>query len=632
MRNLWFIICFFASFSLFAQNYSSDNKHAVSLYEEAIQNFQYRYFEDAEESLNKALKKDDGFVEAYYLLAGVYVETQRLEKAIEILQTCVDLCGEEYIWTYYKLAFEQVEQGLFRDAQKNLKHLLSQSSALSEKELKKVQNLKAKCLVAIKFMEHPVPFDPENLGGNINTEFNDYHPTITVDDQVLIFTSLIPSPQSPIDQEDLFYSVQTDNGWSPRKSFSEPINTPANQGAQSISADGQRMIFTACNMPGGYGSCDIYITEFDGRTWSKPQNIGEAINSKYWESQPSLSADGKTLYFVSNRPGGHGKKDMWVSKQTDIGWTPPKNLGEPVNTSGNDESPFIHADGVTLYFASDGHSGVGKSDLYKSTLKDAKHWTTPQNLGYPINTHTAELRIIVNASGEKAYFSSDRYTSLGGQDIYMFDTPDQIRPNSVTYVKGVVSDVETKKRLPANIELYNLHSGAEFYKSKARYADGNFIVPFVEQDEYVLRVWHKGYLFYSENVSLQTIDSSLDISLQPLIVGSKVILKNVFFDVDSDKLKPESKTELDMIVRFMNQNPTISFEIGGHTDNTGSDARNRELSTERAQAVYNYLIQKGIDANRLAYKGYADTKPVVDNSTKENRAQNRRTELVITKK
>jgi outer membrane protein OmpA-like peptidoglycan-associated protein len=615
-----------------AQNYSSDNKKAVSLYEDAIQNFQYRYFDKAEEALNDALKKDETFVEVYYLLAGVYIETNRPEKAVEILQTCVNICGDEHIWAYYKLAYEQVDQGLFREAQANLKHLLSHSSALQKSQLEKVQKLKDKSFVAIKFMEHPVPFDPENLGENINTEYNDYHPTITVDDEVLIFTSLIPSPHSPIDQEDLFYSVRTETGWAPRKAFSEPINTPANQGAQSISADGQRMIFTACNMPGGFGSCDIYITEFDGRSWSKPKNIGEPVNSKYWESQPSLSADGKTLYFVSNRPGGQGKKDIWVSKQTEIGWTPPENLGTPINTPADDESPFIHADGVTLYFASDGHPGVGKSDLFKSTLKDTKHWTVPQNLGYPINTHTAELRIIVNASGEKAYFSSDRYSSLGGQDIYMFDTPEQIRPNAVTYVKGAVSDVETKKRLGANIELYNLHSGEEFYKSQARYADGNFIVPFVEKDEYVLRVWHKGYLFYSENVSLQSIDSSLDISLQPLIVGSKVVLKNVFFDVDSDKLKPESKTELDMIVRFMNQNPSIHFEIGGHTDNTGSDARNKELSAQRAQAVYYYLTQKGIVQSRLTYKGYADTKPVVNNSTAENRAQNRRTELVITQK
>ncbi|NLK80643.1 MAG: OmpA family protein [Bacteroidales bacterium] len=631
-RFVYFLAFFCVTHNvLYAQNYSSTNEKAIALYKESLQNFQYRYFEKAEKTLVEALRRDAHFVEAYYLLAGVYTELGNKEKIIETFETCIETCGETHIWAHYKYAYELVELGEYENASSHLKTLKAKSTELNTKQIQQVNMLLNRCQIALNLKRYPVPFNPQNLGTSVNSEHDDYHPTITIDDQVLIFTSLIPHPQAHTKQEDLFFSIREGDSWKERQSIGTPINTPSNQGAQSISADGTRMIFTACNMPDGFGSCDIYITEFKHNVWSTPRNIGAPINTKYWESQPSLSADGRTMYFVSNRPGGVGKKDIWKSTQTDAGvWTPPVNLGKPINTKGDDESPYIHADGVTLYFASNGHIGMGKSDLYKSTFLETQQWSEPQNLGYPINTHNEELRVIVNAQGDKAYFSSDRYGTHGGQDIYVFDMPEHLRPNPVTYVRGVVADSKTNQKLAADIELYELLSGDLFYKIQAEPTTGSFLVPFVENTDYALQIWHQGYLFYSENVSLESIGSDLQVSLQPLIIGSTVVLKNVFFDVDSAILKDESKTELNIIATFMNQNPTISFEVGGHTDNTGSLQRNLELSAQRAKAVYNFLIEKGVEKQRLSYKGYADKKPVAPNDTEENRAQNRRTELIIT--
>ncbi len=619
----------------FSQDYNTTNKKAIAAYEEAVKNFQYRYYAQAEESILKALKADEYFSDAYYLLAGIYTEQNQIEKVLLTLEKCVSLCAQKDPWSYYKFAYELAENGVYEKAVANLLKLKESGAKLSPKKLEYLDGLLTKSNVAINLMNNPVEFNPQNMGNKINSDFDDYHPAITVDDNFFIYTSRVPNPQARGNQEDLFFNTKNNDGsWKERKPLGRPINTPDNEGAQSITADGNKMIFTICNAPGGYGSCDIYITEKQNSFWKTPKNIGPVINTSKWESQPSLSADGRTLYFASNRPGGYGNKDIWMSTQNELGeWTPPVNLGAMVNTKMEDETPFIHADGVTLYFSSDGHPGMGKKDIYKTNKLSGNAWSQPQNLGYPINTHNKDSYIIVNAKGDKAYFSSNRYGARSGSmDIYEFDMPTSIRPNSVTYIKGTVFDAADKnKKLSATVSLYELKTGNLLYKFNSDIHTGTFMVPFVEGVDYALTIEHNGYLFYSENVCLKSIESSIEIPLQPMLVGKPVVLNNVFFDVDSDILKPESAIELLTIVNYMKQNPTICFEIGGHTDNTGSTAYNTELSSKRAKAVYSFLTSKGIPAARLSYKGYADSKPVVANDSPENRAKNRRTELIITK-
>lgn len=637
-----FITVSIIAFTVCGQEYSTTNKKAIKAYEIGLQNFQMLYYDKAEESLLSAIKQDETFVDAYYLLAGVYSQTKDTTQMLAALQTCVDKCGGEHLWSRYKLAYEQYNLGLYKEAFANLQHFkraneMHTAATLSKVDEKNFNDLYEKTTAAVELQAHPVNFSPKNLGDNINTRYDDYHPTITIDDRTIIFTTNIPNENNPrVKQEDLFTATKNETVWNKSLPLSS-INTKTNEGAQSITADGKTMFFTICGAPDGLGSCDIYVTKKINNSWTKPQNLGQPLNSKYWESQPSCSSDGKTLYFTSNRPEGKGKKDIWISYQQPNGlWSNPENLGSTINTIYDDESPYIHPDGITLYYATDGIPGLGKKDIVASQNLGNNIWTKPENLGYPINTNDDESHLIINAEGTKGYFASNRYGGFGGFDLYEFsiDETFKVKPSSVTYVLCRVFDFATKSKLAAEITLTDLETGKVVYQNSSDVIKGECIVPFIENRDYALSVEKQGYLFYSENVSLNTIKdvNNLSIPLQQINVGNFVVLKNIFFDTDSYNLKEESKIELLAFVKFMQQNPTVHFEISGHTDNVGNAAYNLKLSTNRAKAVYESLTSNGIDANRLTYKGFGDTKPCVANDTEENKAKNRRTQLNITKK
>lgn len=641
MKKL-FILCFIIGIStanIFAQLgqiYSSQNRKAIANYEEGKSNFQLHNYAKAQQNLSDAIKIDPSFAEAYQLLAGVYSQQRNNDKMIEALQLAVENCAAKNPKPYYNLAVELLYLGRYSEALQNFKKIQAKDKALfSPREQKILAYGIKQAADAISIMKAPIAFAPNNMGSAINTTNDDYHPAITVDDNLFIFTSNIHI-NSRMTQEDIFYSQRKNNAWTPRRVFPKPITTPNNEGASSISADGRTMVFTRCNAAGGLGSCDIYITYYALGQWTVPQNIGAPVNSRAWESQPSLSADGKTLYFVSNRNGGKGKKDIWVSHNISEGkWSEPENLGDIINTEYDEEAPYIHADGKTLFFSSDGHLGLGKKDIMISQRNENGMWQKPVNAGYPLNSKDDEGLVIVNAQGTKGYLASNREGGFGGLDLYEFTINNNmfsIMPSPVTYVKGVVFDAkEPEKRIAAQLDLLNIEKDELFFASNADY-NGNFIVPFEEGKNYALSVRQPGYLFYSAQVNLETNKTLIKVPLQPIEIGSSVVLNNVFFDTDSYELKPESQAELQSIVEYMQVNPTLGFEIGGHTDNTGIKQNNVTLSNNRAQAVYTFLTERGIAANRLTFKGYADSKPLVANDSEENKAKNRRTELKITKK
>lgn len=642
MKKLFVILCsIFVAIATIAQEYSTTSKKAIAAYETALQNYQLLYYDKAEDNLKTALKQDQYFVEAYYLLAGVYSQKSDTTQMLSTLETCVEKCGGKYLWSRYKLAYEEYNLGMYNKAFANLQHFkraneMHSSSTLSKVEEMNLIDLTNKVNKALELQSNPINFTPKNMGSNINTQYDDYHPSITVDDSTLIYTINLPTANPKINQEDLF-SAQKFEEWQKSIPLTQ-INTKANEGAQSITADGKTMFFTICNAPEGYGSCDIYVTQRIGNKWVKPRNLGPEVNGKYWESQPSCSADGRTLYFTSNRPGGIGQKDIWVTHlQSNGNWSKPENLGATINTKHNDESPYIHADGITLYFSSDGFDGMGKKDLYGSKQNDKNSWTTPENLGSPLNTNEDETHLVINAEGTKGYMASNRYGGFGGFDIYEFNIDEsfKVKPNPVTYVKCIVFDNETKAKLGAKIILSDVATNEKIFINNSDQVTGECIVPFIEGHEYALSVEKTGYLFYSENVSLATFKGAekVEIPLQQIIVGNYVVLKNIFFNTDSYSLKMESKSEIEAIARFMNLNPTVHFEIGGHTDNVGNATYNQKLSEQRASTVVTELVTKyGVDAKRLTWKGYGSTKPCVANDTPEHRAQNRRTELIITEK
>lgn len=502
-------------------------------------------------------------------------------------------------------------------------------------------------------LKNPFKFEPKDLGANVNSNLDEYWPSLTADDQTLVFTVLVPRdtnlykmgnlPKSALYYQEDFYESKRgiDGGWLPRQRILPPLNTDGNEGAQSLSADGNWMFFTGCSRPEGMGSCDIYFSQRTATGWSRPVNIGAPVNTPFWESQPAFSADGRTLFFVSNRSGGIGQKDIWAAKVvTKKSNGVPVfgdlvNLGPAINTAGDENSPFIHPDARTLFFSSDGWPGMGNMDVFISRLDQKGKWGKAVNLGYPINSANDEMGFVVNANADKAYYSSDGMEgNLGGKDLFVFDLPADLRPTPVSYVKGKVIDAETKQHVAAAFELLNLETGELVVQSSASEKDGQFLLCLPPNQNYALNVSHPGYLFYSGNFDLSNDNNAneprlLEIALTPIKVGGAVVLKNVFFDSNSVVLKEQSRVELDKVADFLSLNPTVSVELQGHTDNVGTAAFNVDLSSKRAKAVADYLVTKGIAPQRLQYRGYGLTQPVADNTTEEGRALNRRTEMKV---
>jgi flagellar motor protein MotB len=499
-----------------------------------------------------------------------------------------------------------------------------------------VRNIK-NCEFAIEAIRKPVLFNPESVGPGINTEDDEYWPSITADGQTLMFTRQVYTsfarPVSGGTQEDFYFSYSDGDKWGKAFNAGEPLNTRSNEGAQTLSSNGNFMYFTACERSGGLGSCDIYFSALANGKWSVPHNLGWPVNTGSWESTPSISADGNLLIFTSNRQGGNGGKDLWFSLLNSKGtWSAPVNLGSVINTEADEMSPFIHFDGKTLYFASNGLPGMGGFDIYMTRMNDDSTWSAPKNLGYPINTASDETGLIIDSEGLKAYFSSKR-DAKNGKDIFSFSLDESVRPDPVSYLKGKVTDRETGKLLKADYELINLSTKRVTMRSSTD-DNGNFLVCLPSGYNYGINVTKSGYLFYSDNFMFEGVHTAVKplikkISLSPAKVGEKMLLSNVFYAIDSWELEPESVAELDNLTDLISYNKDIIVEIGGHTDTTGTARHNLVLSEKRALSVVNYLINKGISSERLTYKGYGNTTPIADNVTFEGRKLNRRTEVKV---
>jgi outer membrane protein OmpA-like peptidoglycan-associated protein/tetratricopeptide (TPR) repeat protein len=602
---------------------------AIKNYEGASATLDLNNFKDATALLKEALKHDNQFIEAHLLLADVYRVTFEYTKAKESYRNAFKISSTFAPERLYYFAECELKTGDYQSALIHYQNYKLFGKPTFERITltdKYIQD----CIFAIEAIKHPVPFSPQNLGKNINTKDQEYLAALTTDENTLIFTRQINA------NEDFYRSEKVNNEWLESTYLSQNINTPDyNEGAQCISPDGQFLFFTGCNRPDGLGRCDIYISKKEGKEWSKPINLGFPLNTKGWESQPSLSSDGKTLYFVSDRLGGLGSYDIWKSKLGDDGkWEVPVNLGVKINTRFDEQSPFIHPDNKTLYFSSNGWLGLGNKDLFISRLDSTNNWTIPENLGYPINTYGEESGLTINASGTKAFFSSNNFNGFGGFDIYSFDLPKNLKPQEINYVKGIVFDDDNKNKLGALISIIDLKTKQSIYSAYADTFDGSFLATLPKGSDYSLNVSKDGYLFYSENFSIEKykpgIPILLEVPLQKIAVGKRVILKNIFFDTNKFDLKPYSLSELEKLIGFLNDYPNIKIEINGHTDNIGNDDANMLLSLNRAKAVYEFLIQQKIDPSRLSFKGYGETMPVSDNTLTEGRANNRRTEFLIT--
>ena len=635
MRSLFSIICIL-SFSqvVIAQSYDPEkvSKKAISNYNQAIEKAQEGKYTEAIALLEKCISLDKKYLDAYLSLGGVFGHLKNYTKSIEYYESAFSMDSNYSLDYKLPYSINLAGQGEFQKALDAINELLAKNLPESSSTYKAAIFRKRSYEFAIQYeKKHPsgsYVFEPKNSGAGINTAESEYFPSLTIDGKELIFTRRLRGLN-----EDFFVSRKKTDEWETARPMPGNVNTEQNEGAQMISQDGQWLVFTGCNRPDGFGSCDIYISYFTANGWTEGINLGGRVNSDQWDSQPCLSPDKRDLYYTSRRLGGFGGSDIYVCHLQPNGkWSEPENLGPTVNTPGDEQSPFIHADNQTLYFTSNYWPGYGEEDLFFVRKGPNKVWSNPVNLGYPINTINSEGTLFIAADGKTAYYASDRSDSRGGLDIYTFELREELRPAKTLWVKGRVYDKKTAAGLPSAVELIDLSNNQLISKVQTD-ETGNYLMTLPIGKDYAFNVNRKGYLFYSDNflLSKNAYDSiyTKDIPLTPIETGAGIVLKNIFFDTNKFELKTESQAELDKLIQLLNDNPALHIQITGHTDNVGNPSENLILSDNRAKSVVQYLVTNGIVASRLTSKGYGETEPVADNKTESGKALNRRTEMKV---
>ena len=658
-RLILFVISFFLlnSFSSQSALYSSYNKKAIKLYEKAIECYQdispfsgRGNLKGAEEYLLKSLAKDSTFSEAYILLSQVKVKMGDINSAIFYKEKMMTVNPIIPLVEYFYLAGMHMAIGSYEKCLKNAVRYKN-SPLADQRYIGRIDKMIENCEFAIEAIKNPVDFNPINLGSSINSELPEYFPSITADDSTFLFTRRVNDLSAPGGrQEEIFVSKKTPNNhWSNSSLVSNAINSKYNEGAPTFSPDGQYIIFVGCETGAkgdyeygdyrkGYGSCDLFYSQNNGTNWSKPVNLGSKINSKHWETQPSFSSDGKTLYFIRGMTYDRQRRnpdnqDIYVTTITEDGqWSKPEKLPPNINSPHREESVQIHPDGKTLYFSSNGHPGMGGMDLYMSRKLDDNTWSDPINLGYPLNTYKNDISILISPKGDKGYFSSDREGGYGDLDLYSFNVDKKFKPLPITFIKGKIIDAESKLPLFAFFQLTDLKKGNIISQMQSKLENGEFLITVPKNIDFALHAEKEGYMFYSRNIYRDNLSLSKDgfliIELEKVKPGT-FILENIFFEKSKSSLKKSSLVELNKVLKLMQINPDLKIQISGHTDSDGDDDFNLELSINRAKSVVNWLIENNIDQNRLSFKGYGETRPIEENNSIANKAKNRRTELTI---
>jgi outer membrane protein OmpA-like peptidoglycan-associated protein len=495
---------------------------------------------------------------------------------------------------------------------------------------KEVVHQIAMCQNAMELILSPVTIKIDNLGSNVNSAYDDYSAVFPADESVLYFTSRRPGTTGggtdPADGkyfEDIYYCLKKDSMWMPAVNIGTPINTNGNEATVGVSVDGQQLLIYRDDK----GDGNIYTSRLSGGTWSAPAKLNENVNTPGWEPNASISSDGQYLYFSSNRAGGFGGRDIYMSKMLPNGqWGKAVNLGPTVNTPYDEDAPFIHPDNTTLFFSSQGHKSMGGFDVFFSTRNsDTARWSEPLNIGYPVNSTDDDIFYTPTADNKRAYYSSTKSGGYGGTDIYMITFPEQ-RQAQLTVYRGRIRAADGVTIPPVEITVIdNLTGqlvGTYFPNSKT----GNYLFilpPGPPGGNYNISYQAEGYLLQSDNLSVakDSVYSFINtsIELKPITVGQRVTLKNVFFDYNKATLRNTSMVELDKFYRMMQEKPKLVVEVSGHTDSKGTPDFNMKLSKDRAQAVVDYLVKKGIDKSRLTAVGYGDTRPIARNKTADGK-------------
>lgn len=628
------------------QTYS---KKIEKLYDDGISYYKRGNFVEAGGIMRTIVREEPGFTDAWYVLgiSNYKKANANFGEAEKDFLKVLELCPDYDIYTYYYLGEICYGNEKFDSTVSYLSQFLKEVDRIkSDADYNRASDLLNYSKFYLQIVKNPVPFNPEVVEG-ISTPDNEYLPSLSPDNQTALFTRevklapdrnmLVPSAHS---KEKFMFSLrQADGTFSPGEEMPEPFNINDNEGGAALTVNNNTLYYTVCKYTKdrAYYNCDIYYSERVNGEWTPIKSVSDKINLPFsWESQPSISPDGNILYFVSDRAGGYGGYDVYRSIRNEKGeWGTPINLGPNINSKGNEKSPFIHPDGKTLYFSSDGWMGLGGYDIFYSKLNDDGTWSKPKNIGYPINSPDDEVGFFVSTDGTKGFFASNKFRGKGGWDLYSFDLYADARPEKVLFIHGTVKPETESELTNTRIELKNV----ETKKVSAIPLDtntGNYVAIAPFNNDYIMTVKKPGYVnesrYFGQADSNFRTPAKVDVEIQPIEVNKSYKINDVYFPFNSFDLTGDSKAILDQLNEFLTENPSIRIEIQGHTDNIGNDNENMILSKNRAKSVYNYLVTNGINKERLSYQGYGKTVPVADNSTEEGRALNRRTVFVIRQK
>jgi len=622
----------------------SSNKKARKLYEKAIDAARSNKNE-ARSILTEALELDPEFGRANYMMADLLIKAKKSSEAEPFLKQVAAVCPDLDPLTFYRLGSIQFGAKRYQEAKTNLSRFL-ESNGGKEKDRSDAREQLTAATFYLEGFAKPVPFDPKPLA-SISSEADEYLPVITADNQRAYFTrrtmekaKFTGGIEAEVKSIERFSwsMAQAENQFELGQPMPPPFNKQSNEGGASLSADNRILFYTICKQEGGeLLNCDLWYSTFGRDTWSEIKNAGPVINGKNtWESQPSLSSDGKTLYFASNRPGGIGELDIWKSvKDKDGNWGAPINLGPEINTPGNEKSPFFHSDGQTLYFSSTGHLGYGGYDIFFAKLDKETGWQKPKNIGYPINSEKDDLGFFVSTDGKTGYFASDKLKGVGGWDVYAFGLYKEARPERVVFLSGEIKSENNQSVADTRVEIQNIHT-KEITTIDVDSVTGKYVAVMAFNEDHILTVKQPGKAFTSEYLSVA--DSSLnkprklDVEVKEIQVGKAYKINNLNFNTNSADFNAQTVSIVLELAEFLKENPAIKIAIHGHTDNVGDPQTNMALSNDRARHVYELLLLEGIKSDRLTWKGYGMTKPIASNLTEKGKAINRRTEFVITAK
>ncbi|HNR19628.1 MAG TPA: OmpA family protein [Bacteroidia bacterium] len=591
-------------------------------------------YEKVKKLCEEAAEEDTGYAKPMMILGDMAYRKKDFTVMYNSYKRMIEICADASAMAHYRTGYYLYEKKQYEEAAKYFKSFLSFAAA--DEKLNKDAELKI--FRATQF-ENPVPFNPQVVKG-LSTADPEYLAIISPDNELCFFTRRFEykgkNMLTPTGVEKFMMSEFKNGEWTSGEMMPFPFNknNSGNEGGATVTIDNKHLFFTVNNK----GNFDIYTSDLGERGWSEPASVSDSINNhQYWDSQPSISSDGKTLYFVSARDSVNlTNSDIYVSKKhKGNNWNSPELLPNSINTFGREKTPFIFPDNRTFYFSSDSLPGMGGYDIFVCKIDDNGKWSKPVNLGYPINTDKDELGFFVSTDGKKGYFASNNLSSNGGYDIYSFDLNKEVQPEKVLFVKGQLKDEMNEIPLAAKIELRNVATQetteVEYDLNTGKYAS---VVLF--RDDYIMTVKGKDAAFtsaYFEKGDTALLKPAIiNLEVKKIKIGESYTLNNIYFASDSYVLKDGSKEVVKDFASFLKEYPNIKVAINGHTDNVGVAAENIVLSKQRAKAVYDFLVATGIAATRLTYDGIGQNKPVASNATEEGRAKNRRTEFVIISK